>query len=72
MIAFCTVFESVSSTTKSNGFSCTSSRFPDSRKLITKNAYTTTGRNIFSASGNPTTNISFQIVCSTLTLPPIP
>jgi hypothetical protein len=29
MIAFCTVFDSVSKTIKSKGLSCASSRFPD-------------------------------------------
>ena len=32
MIAFCTVFDSVSSTTRSNGLSCASSRLPASRR----------------------------------------
>jgi hypothetical protein len=31
MIAFCTVLDSVSSTTKSNGFNCASSRLPATR-----------------------------------------
>ena len=63
MMAFCTVFDSVNSTTRSNGFSCTSSRLPDRRRLITRNAYTTIGRRIFSSNGKPITNISLQIEC---------
>src|SRR5215472_15895207 len=63
MMAFCTVFESVSSTTRSNGFSCTSSRFPERRRLITRNAYTTIGRKIFSRIGTARTNISFHTSC---------
>src|SRR5258707_10078186 len=63
MIAFCTVFDSVSSTTKSNGFNCTSSRFPERRNPAIKNMYTKIGRRIFSRIGKPTTNISFHISC---------
>src|SRR5207302_4861763 len=69
MMAFCTVFESVSRTTRSNGLSWTSSRLPESRRLITKNAYMKIGRRIFSARGSPMTNMSFQISCIT-GLPP--
>src|SRR5690242_10848586 len=48
MIAFCTVFDSVSSTTKSNGLSCARIRFPPRRSRNTSSRYTITGRTIFS------------------------
>ena len=51
MMAFCTVFDIVSSTTRSNGLSCASSRLPASRSPTMRNTYTTIGRRIFSAIG---------------------
>jgi hypothetical protein len=37
MIAFCTVFDSVSSTIRSNGFSCARMRLPTARSRTTRN-----------------------------------
>src|ERR1039457_6595897 len=57
MMAFCTVLESESNTTRSNGLSCASSRLPKTLRITTRKAYTTTGRRIFSATGTPTAKI---------------
>src|SRR5262245_20299392 len=60
MMAFCTVFDSDRSTTRSNGFNCASSRFPKMRKTITRKKYTMIGRNIFSAGDSDNCNMSCQ------------
>src|ERR1035437_6059112 len=61
MMAFCTVLERDSSTTRSKGLSCASSRLPKTRSATTRKTYTSTGRRIFSAIGAPTTKISPHI-----------
>ena len=48
MMAFCTVFEIVSRTTRSKGLSCASSRLPARRSPTIKKRYTKIGRMIFS------------------------
>ena len=64
MIAFCTVFDSVSRTTRSNGFSCASSRLPASLSPTIRKAYTRIGRRIFSAIGKASANMLCHIcVC---------
>ena len=50
MIAFWTVFDSVRSTTRSNGLSCARMRLPNARSAKTSSKYTTTGRMIFSST----------------------
>ena len=53
MIAFCTVFDSVSSTTRSNGFSCASSRLPgEPQPDDQEGSKPTIGRSIFSPIGS--------------------
>src|SRR5580765_629876 len=62
MMAFCTVFDSESSTTRSNGLSCANSRLPNTRKATTIKTYTRIGRSIFSTTGAPRANMSLHIL----------
>src|SRR2546428_2186002 len=66
MMAFCTVFDSDSSTTRSNGLSWASSRLPKMRSSTTSAMYTTIGRSTFSAMGRVSTNMSWMIGCIAL------
>src|ERR1700690_836513 len=58
MMAFCTVFEIDSSTTRSNGFNWASCRLPNMRRQISTNAYTMTGRSTFSSTLSFRANMS--------------
>src|SRR5271157_3297195 len=65
MMAFCTVLESDSSTTRSNGLICASSRLPKILRNTTKKTYTIMGRRIFSASGAPRPKIAVHMPLET-------
>ncbi|OLB94201.1 MAG: hypothetical protein AUH30_18300 [Candidatus Rokubacteria bacterium 13_1_40CM_68_15] len=60
MRAFCTTFEITSSTTRSNGVSCPTCRFPVIRKATSRKAYTTTERSTFSATETLGTKMSIM------------
>src|ERR1017187_6106040 len=65
MMAFCTVLESDSSTTRSNGLSCANSRLPKILRNTTRKTYTITGRRIFFASGAPRPKMAFRMPLET-------